>query len=449
MLTVSTLQYKMEGIINTGIIYYVRMKNRICTQKESALENELQLTTSTPLTSRERVLKALRHEEPDRIPIDFGGMASTGIMAIAYARLKEYLGFSTGQIRVFDIGQQLAEVEPEILARFGVDVISLENSLAKAQPDRWKPWKLPDGTDCQIPAELDLRLDVDHGGWRIWEGGRPTQRMSADSYYFRQIFHPLAEAHTSAELNKIPNMVISDEKLQTLEKHAKTLSANTDFAIMANFGGSLLEAGQSLRGWGQFMMDLAGGGSFAEDLIGRIIEVQMTNLSLFLEAVGDDVQIIQFGDDLGAQDRPQMSRKMYLEYFKPGHTRLFQYVHQHSDCAVFMHSCGSIYSLMPDLIEAGVDILNPVQTSAAHMAPQRLKAEFGDQIVFWGGGCDTQQVLPNATPDEIARHVTERIEIFGPGGGFVFNQIHNIQANIPPENIVAMFDAVRNYRFTH
>ena len=412
------------------------------------MPDEQYLSPDSVFTSRERVLKALRHEETDRVPIDFGSMASTGIMAIAYAQLKDHLGITSGQIRVFDIGQQLAEVELEILSRFGVDVISLENSLGEEQPGFWKPWQLPNGVDCQIPAGIDLRPDEDNGGWLIWENGVPSQRMSPTSLYFTQIFHPLSALTKLEELQAVPRPVISDEALRFLEMRAKFLYENTDFAIMANFGGSIHEIGQNLRGWAQFMLDLARGDAFTEDLIAGIVETQLTNLSLYLEAVGDYVQIIQFGDDLGTQDRPQMSRKMYQQFLKPGHTKLYQYVHQNSDCAVFLHSCGSIAPLIPDLIEAGVDILNPVQTSAKNMDPQQLKAEYGDQITFWGGGCDTQQVLPNATPDEIKQHVKERINIFAPGGGFVFNQIHNIQANIPPENIVALFETAREFRYS-
>ncbi|MDW7755542.1 MAG: uroporphyrinogen decarboxylase family protein [Brevefilum sp.] len=401
---------------------------------------------ATSLTSRERVQRAINHEETDRIPIDFGGMASTGIMAIAYDRLKKYLGVTSGQIRVYDIGQQLAEVEPEILARFGVDVISLENSLSEAQSGRWKPWTLPNGVACQVPVSMDLRPDEEQGGWLLYESEHPVRRMSPDSLYFSRIYHPLADAKTTADLNKYSHPVISDEKLDMLNMRAKNLYENTDYAIMANFGGSIYETCQGLRGWDQFLIDLATGGSFVEDLINRIVESQLRNLSRFLGAVGDYVQIIQFGDDLGMQDRTQISRRMYQNYIMPGHQALFQYVHQNSDCAVFLHSCGSVSPLIPDLIDAGVDILNPVQTSAANMDPVYLMKEFGDQITFWGGGCDTQHVLTNATPEEIEDHVIDRLKIFGPGGGFVFNQIHNIQANVPPENITAMFDTVLNFR---
>ncbi len=411
------------------------------------MQNEQHTPDQSSMTSRKRVLKALCHEEPDRVPIDLGGMASTGIMAIAYARLKEYLGVTTGEIRVFDIEQQLAEVETEILSRFGVDVISLGNSLGEYPPGSWKPWNLPDGRACQIPASMDIRPDEENGGWLIWEYGIPVKRMSPGSLYFSEIVHLLAGMTTSEELELVPRPVMSDEELKFLEMRAKALYENTDFGIMANFGGNILETGNTLRGFSRFMMDLAKGGAFVEDLIGGIVETQLSNLALYLEAVGDYVQIIQFGDDLGMQDRPMMSRAMYQKYFMPGHQRLFQYVHKNSDCFVFIHSCGSIRPLIPDLITAGIDILNPVQTSAKNMDPRQLKEEFGKQITFWGGGCDTQHVLPFATPDEVAQHVREQIKILAPGGGFVFNPIHNIQADIPPENIVAMFDTALRFHY--
>ncbi len=410
------------------------------------MQDKQRLPHQSSMTSRERVLSALRHEEPDRLPIDLGGMASTGIMAIAYGRLKGHLGITSGEIRVFDMGQQLAEVEPEILSRFGVDVISLGNSLSEA-PEFWKPWKLPNGVDCKIPAEVDIRPDAENGGWLIWEYGLPMQRMSTGSLYFSEVIHPLAGLTTSEELQYVPRPIISDEELKILEMRAKALYENTEFAIMASFGGNILETGNSLRGFSRFMMDLAKGGAFTEDLIGGIVETQLKNLTLFLQAVGNYVQIVQFGDDLGMQDRMIMSRRMYQKYIFPGHQQLFQHVHQNSACAVFLHSCGSIRPLIPDLIAAGVDILNPVQTGAKDMDPRQLKEEFGKQITFWGGGCDTQHVLPFATPDEVARHVQEQIEIFAPGGGFVFNQIHNIQADIAPDNIVAMFDTARAFRY--
>ncbi len=397
-------------------------------------------------TPRERILKALRHEATDRVPIDLGGMASTGIMAIAYDKLKKYLGIESGQLRIIDIGQQLAEVELEVLERFGGDVIPLSHSLGEAQPGKWKPWTLPNGVGCWVSTGLDLRPNGEDGGWLVWEQGVPVRRMSPDALYFTRINPPLREAKTPADLKEIPIPLFTDEQLKHLAVRAKLLSETTDYAIMAGFGGNVLEMGQKLRGWELFMEDLAEGGAFTEDLIAGMVERHLQNLALYLEAVGDAVQIIQFGDDLGTQDRPQMSRRMYQQYIQPGHHALYHFVHEHSQCKVFLHSCGSISPLIPDLIEAGVDILNPVQTSAANMAPEMLKATYGEQLVFWGGGCDTQSVLPNASPEEIRAHVAERLKIFTPGGGFVFNQIHNIQANIPPENILAMYDTARNFQ---
>jgi hypothetical protein len=215
------------------------------------MQNEQHQPPHLPITSRERVQKALRHEETDRLPIDLGGMASTGIMAIAYARLKEHLGIMSGEIRVFDMGQQLAEVEPEVLSRFGVDVISLGNSLGVA-PELWKPWTLPNGVGCKIPAGVDLRPDQENDGWLIWENGMPMQRMSPGSLYFSEAIHPLAELTTQEELQYVPRPVISDEELKFLEMRAKALYENTDFAIIANFGGSILETGNSLRGFSRF-----------------------------------------------------------------------------------------------------------------------------------------------------------------------------------------------------
>ncbi len=171
----------------------------------------------------------------------------------------------------------------------------------------------------------------------------------------------------------------------------------------------------------------------------------MESLRIQLDAIGEYIQLIQMGDDLGTQTATMLSPELYRRVVKPRHAKQYKYICERSDVHVFLHACGSCYDIMGDLVDEGVEVLNPVQTSAAKMDPRRLKKEFGDKLTFWGGGCDTQQMLPNATPDEIERHVRERIEIFAPGGGYVFNQIHNVQADVPPENVVAMFDAAFKY----
>lgn len=399
------------------------------------------------MNSRERVLTTLRHQEPDRVPVDLNGMRSTGIMAIAYNRLKAYLGITDGETKVYDIGQQLAHPEPPVLERFGVDVLPLPLASPGLDPTNptWKPWMLPDGSPALVPSGFNPVQD-ERGDWLILdETGRITHRMPAGGFYFDQVYHPLAEATTIAEIEAFELPDISDEELAWLRRQARRLYETTDKAIMGEFGGNILEGAQSLRGWDRFMMDMAVEPKLAQALAQKLADHYVANLPRYLDAVGDYIQIIQMGDDLGTQNGPQMSLDMYRRIIKPCHRQVYEYVKAHSELHIFLHSCGSIYKLIPDLIEVGVDILNPVQISAAEMDPARLKREFGQDVVFWGGGADTQHVLPNATPEEVRQHVRELLEIFAPGGGYVFCQVHNIQADVQPENIVAMFEAALEF----
>jgi len=399
------------------------------------------------MNSRERVLMALRHQEPDRVPIDLGGMRSTGIMAVAYNRLKAHLGIAGGETKVYDLMQQLALPEPPILERFGVDVLPLPRPAWGLDPTNptWKPWTLPDGSPALVPSGFNP-VQNERGDWLVLDDeGRVVHRMPAGGLYFDQMYHPLAEATTVAEIEAFELQDISDEELAWLRREARRLYETTDKAIMGEFGGNILEAAQGLRGWDRFMMDMALEPKLAQALTQKLADHYVANLPRYLDAVGDYIQIIQMGDDLGTQNGPQMSPDMYRKIIKPCHRQVYEYVKTHSDLYIFLHTCGSIYKLIPDLIEVGVDILNPVQISAAEMDPARLKREFGKDVVFWGGGADTQHVLPNATPEEVRQHVRELIEIFAPGGGYVFCQVHNIQADVPPENIVAMFEAALEF----
>ena len=400
------------------------------------------------MNSRERILKTLQHQEPDRVPIDLGGMRSTGITAIAYNRLLRYLGIE-GVARVADTGQQLADVEEPIRQRFHVDVAALD--MVSADWVRagcaWQPWTLSDGSPCLIPVTFNPVLD-ENGDWVIVNRqGQVMARMPKGGYYFDGLYHPLEQIDTIEGLDALftERRSLPNEVLDCLHKQARDLNENTEYAIMGGFGGSFLEAGQGLRGWDQFMMDLALRPDFVEHLLDLLVEHYIENARLYIEAVGDYVQLVNVGGDLGTQQGPQLSPAMYRHFIKPRQQKLWGYIHEHSDMYIFLHCCGGIYPLIDDLIEAGVDVLNPVQTSAVDMDPVRLKREFGDRVVFWGGGCDTQTVLGNATPEEIREHVRERIRIFAPGGGFVFNQVHNIQTNVPPENIVAMLDAAYEF----
>lgn len=400
----------------------------------------------TALTSRERILTALRHEEPDRVPIDLGATRSSGIQAIAYNRLKAHLGIDGGETRLYDIMQQIAQPEPSIVDRFGVDALPLVRTPTGLDPAApgWKPWLLPDGSPASVPDGLDPQPRPD-GGLEIREDGRVIFQMPESSLYFDRVYAPLAEATTVKEIEAWEGFTISDAELTWLRTDAQRLRLSTDKAIIAVTGINLYEGAQNARGWQKFMEDLGAAPHLAEATLQRLADSAIAVLERYLDAVGEFVDIVQVGDDLGSQAGPQLSTRMYRRLIKPHQQRVWQFIKARSGLPVFLHCCGGVYPLIPDLIEAGVDILNPVQFSAIGMDAARLKAEFGRDLVFWGGGADTQHVLPEGTPAQVKDHVRRQIDILAPGGGFVFNQVHNIQANVPPENIVAMFDAALEY----
>ena len=226
-------------------------------------------------------------------------------------------------------------------------------------------------------------------------------------------------------------LVAGPEGPRRLAEGARSLRAATDRAILGLFGGNLLETGQFLYRIDNFLMLLAADPDRAGEFLDRLVEIHLANLESYLAAVGPSIDIIVFGDDLGMQNGPQMSRAMYREMFMPRHARLWKRAKELADVKVMLHSCGGIRPILPDLIEAGLDAVNPVQISCAGMDAAGLKADFGGRITFWGGGCDTRHILSKTAPEEIARHVRRQVEIFNCGGGFVFQQVHNILADVP------------------
>lgn len=394
------------------------------------------------MTSRERVITALEHKEPDRVPVDLGAMLSTGIMGIAYNKLKAYLGMSGGRTRMYDLGQQLAEPEIEILERIGADILPLFIS----EPKKWKPGKLPDGSPCEVPEWFNPEVLPD-GSQVLRDGaGHITAKMPKDGYYFDGVYHPLESISTIEELEQ-HNFYspINEATLNDLHERAKHLYETTDYALMLNGAGGIYEWAQGLRGWDVFMMDLAENPEFAGTLLDKLVEANIKRLEQVLPVVEGYVQVVQTGDDLGMQSGLQLSPKLYREVVKPRHKKLYQYIKEHTSAYIFIHTCGSVYEFIPDFIEMGVDALNPVQVSAKDMDTKRLKREFKKEITFWGGGCDTQRVLPFGTPSEVEEEVKKRINDLAPSGGFVFTQVHNIQAGTPPENIMAMYDTVKSF----
>ena len=404
-------------------------------------------------------MTAINHKQPDRVPIDFGGHRSSGIAAIAYAKLKRALGIRTGDIYVYDMVQQLAIVESEVLDATGSDVIELGRGFMLDDRE-WKPWVLPDGTPCKIPNFIN----VDRRGedsFLLSDDGRDLGVQKDGCPYFEQIYWPWAdrdfEEQDFSDLEDafkytiwtgIPapgsHIPLTDDGLAKLAAGARALRESTDRAILGIFGGSLFEAPQFLCGMENYLMNMGLYPEACLRLSEALCDFYLKRMERWLGAVGPYIDIILFGDDLGGQNGPLISPAMYRSYHKPFHARMWKRVKELAPhVRIQQHTCGGIEPLIDDLIEAGLEIANPVQTTCAGMDPRHLKDRFGSRFTFWGGGCDTRQMLPHGTPEEIKQHVRERIGIFNPGGGFVFQQIHNILMDVPPENIIAMFEAVR------
>jgi uroporphyrinogen decarboxylase len=415
------------------------------------------------MTRRERVLAALDHKVPDRVPVDLGAMRSTGITAGAYGRLKEHLGLREGSVQVYDVVQQLAQPEQAILDYWDADVVDL-GRVFLTEPSDWKDFVLPDGRPAKIPAYINFVSDKAGGVLALASDGAPIGAMPSGAYYLSQTEFPLKDwdGEDLSVLDRLPQLMEhvtwaalpcaphhkppTPEHLADIRRRAQLLHETTDYAVMVAFGANLLEWGQYLCRMDQFLMDLAADRRKAEALLDKLLESHLAGLEKLLPAVDGYVQIIQMGDDFGTQNALQISPRLYREVFKPRQKLIYETVRKKSNLRIFLHSCGAIADIIPDLIEIGVEAINPVQTSAHGMDPARLKKEYGKDLTFWGGGCDTQRMLPEGTPAEIRAHVKERMGLLSPGGGFVFTQIHNIMPHVPPANIAAMVAAVREFR---
>jgi len=407
------------------------------------------------MTSRERVLAALNHREPERVPVDFSGHRSSGIMAIAYARLRDYLELPKQPIRVYDPVQQLAIVDEDVLQRFGVDTLELGRAFA-LEEKWWADWRLPDGTPCKMPVWA-LPQQV-NGEWviRSQQTGRVIAQMPDGCLYFEQTHWPFGEQDNLDRLREEvtesmwtaiaspPGPIIAGpDGAKLLAKGAQRLRAQTDRAIIGLFGGNLLEMGQFFYRNDNFFMLLAGNPKRAHEFLDRVTEMHLANLERFLGAVGPHIDIILFGDDLGMQSGPQVSPKMYREFFFPREKAMWTRTKQLApNVKIMLHCCGGVRELLPGLIEAGLDAINPVQITCRGMEATGLKKDFRRQLTFWGGGCDTRDILSGGTPAQVREHVRRQTDIWRPGGGYVFQQVHNIMADVPPANIAAMFDAV-------
>jgi uroporphyrinogen decarboxylase len=398
------------------------------------------------MTSRERVLTSLQHRTPDRIPIDFASSRVTGIHALTYNRLNEHLGLPSEGARVYDVPQMLADPEDPILEYFESDVVQLHR-LIPAPPiglriDRYRRNRLQDGSRAFFPSAYDP-IEDESGNLIIYnQRGIPAYMMPKGGFYFSRIYNPLAEVENRRDLEAFDLHEFADGETEWLERESKRLR-RSNRAVLGQFGGNFLERGNRMFGMEKFLVMLLADPALAECFFDRLLEAVIEDFDRYLEAVEDRVDIIQLNDDLGHQDGPLISEQLYERLVKPYQQRLYEYIRKRTDMVLFLHSCGSIYPFIPHLIEIGVQILNPVQYMARDMKPERLKREFGRDLVFWGGGCDTQQILAHGSPEEVSMETDRMIDIFAPGGGFVFAQVHNIQPLVPLENILAMFETAK------
>ena len=367
------------------------------------------------MISRERLLISLNHAEPDRIPIDFGGPMST-VEVEGYRPLKRFLGVQ-GPVTVFTRAH--SRPEDAVLQRFSVDTRYIYSGV----PEQWNPEKYPDRSYDDV--------------WGV------TFKMPEGSYYYDPVAFPLREA-TTADLNDYawPSSFDPDT-VNWWKKQATQLSSERKYSIVADvIGWGIFEQAWALRGLSTFLIDIYKNRAFAEALLDKVLETQLRRFEAYLGAIGENVDVVVTSDDLGMQKAPIMSPDLYREVIKPRHRELYKAIRELTDAKIFLHTCGAVKPFIPDFIDLGIDILNPVQVAATGMGDTAsLKKEFGKEMVFWGGACDSQKVLPFGTPAEVRDEVRRRIDDLAPGGGFVFAPIHDIQPGVPPENIVALYEA--------
>jgi len=379
------------------------------------------------MTSRERVLTALDHREPDRVPIDLGGN-QTGIHKVAYRRLIDLLGFKE-EIAIMDLVQQLARPSEAVLERLHVDTRYVAAGASKSfaggvvRRERggraWSDFTDEFGVTWSCPEDHPYYFDISHS---------PLAGLTLDE--IRAYPFPRGDDPT---------------RFEGLRERALAIRRETPYAVVSGISGVVYEICWYMRGLENLFIDMMAQPAVLEVLIDRTLKFWMDWFRLFLDEAGDAVDVIMIGDDLTGQGGPLFPPKVYRAIVKPRQKTLVQYIKSRTRAKIWYHSCGSVLEYLPDLVDNGIDVLNPVQLSAKGMDPARLKAEWGSRLAFWGGGIDSQHVLPRATPKEVREHVRRNLAAFKPGGGYVFNSVHNIQADVPPENVVALYEAA--YKF--
>ncbi len=379
------------------------------------------------MNSRERVLLALNHKEPDRVPFDLGGTVVTGIHHKAYVAWRQALGLPAREPKIIDMAQQLAQVDDDVMDRLGVDMRNIS-------PRSSASFQITIGD----MGEYTYFYDEFGIGWRSPKDG---------GWYYDMFDHPLKGDVSVEQIEKapLPNPLDPARFTGLREAAIRVRDAEGRAVVFGNISAGIFEMLTWMRGYEDAYADWGSSSPAAIKLMDRMLQLQLTYWEKALSLVGDVIDVAQIADDIAGQNGPLISPRSYRKLLKPLHKELCDFIHARTNAKIFMHSCGAIRAFIPDFIEIGIDIINPVQVSAAGMDSAELKREYGKDITFWGGGMDTQRVLGTGTPDDIRAEVRRRLTDFMPGGGFIFNTVHNIQGNVPAENLVAMWETLREY----
>jgi Uroporphyrinogen decarboxylase (URO-D) len=415
-------------------------------------------------SSRDRVRTTLGHNEPDRFPIDFGGSTVTGMHVSCVAALRKHYGLEAAPVRVIDPGQMLGQIGEDLKKVIGVDIEGVFRRTTRYgfRLEGWKPFRMYDGLEVLVPRDFNTTVD-ESGDTLLYPQGdlsaRPSARMPRGGHFFDSIIRqePIDEDRLDPRDNLEEFVPISTEELDYLEADAKR-ARDTGRAVMASFGGTAfgdishvpgagLKRPRGIRDVAEWYVSIRARREYIHRVFAGQCEIALQNLERIAPRTRDSVDVVNIcGTDFGTQNSSFCSVETFRELWLPYYRQINAWIHRNTGWKTFKHSCGAVAKFIDAFIEAGFDILNPVQCSAAGMDPEHLKQTWGKRIVFWGGGVDTQQVLPFGTPAQVREQVLRRCEIFARGGDFVFNSVHNIQAGTPVENIVAMIDAVHEFR---
>ena len=416
---------------------------------------------------RERIRTAMGHRQPDRLPVDFGSTPTSGIHASIVYKLRQHYGLDDlgTPVKVIEPFQMLGEIKDDLREAIGIDIVLLDGkgTFFGYKKEDWKEWKLGDGTPLLVPGLFNTLENEDGSIYQYAEGDKnypPSGKMPAKGFFCDSIIRqkPIQEDKLDPKDNLEEFSLLDDKDIVFLKDRMTELRKNNNYAVMGSvassgFGdiaivpGPMLKDPKGIRDIEEWYISTFTRKDYIKKVFSGQLDIALENYRKVNDAMGDMIDaVFASATDFGTQLGLFISKDAYREMFKPYHKKINSWIHENTPWKTYMHSCGGIYELIPDIIEAGFDLLNPIQISAQGLDPKKLKKEYGKDIVFWGGGVDTQKIFAMGSPQEVKEQVRQMIETFSPGGGFVFSTVHNVQANVPIENVVAMIEVIQDYR---